>query len=421
MKHLLFMLLFSPLLSYSQVKGIKFEEGLSWSEIQIKALRENKYIFMDCYTTWCGPCKFMSQNIFTLPAVGDYFNQNFICVQVQMDETKKDTEEVRKWYGDAILIEKEYSIISYPTYLFFSPNGQAVHRSIGSCSAEELISKGKDSFDPEKQYYTLMYHYSEHKNDSAFLLNALQEARSESDNKNASIIEDLYLASIKDLYSKPNLGILLQMNSSQEKGFKILLYNYEKIDRILGEKGAAEQRIRYIIAKDEIDPSLDNQKEHVNWRLISKKVKSKYPFWADRVISESKVDYYESVGLWRDFKKEIIPYINKYRSQLSAFEYNDRAWTVFKHYSDRRTLLEALKWSKWSIDMSEVSGSGHPYNYVNYIDTYANLFYKTGDTTNAIVWERKAVTIAKNDKIQKKVELYEGIIDKMQRGEETWK
>jgi thiol:disulfide interchange protein len=44
-------------------KGIRFEHGLSWAQVKEKAKAENKYIFMDCYATWCGPCKAMDKNV----------------------------------------------------------------------------------------------------------------------------------------------------------------------------------------------------------------------------------------------------------------------------------------------------------------------------------------------------------------------
>ena len=44
-------------------KGIKFTEG-SWSQVLSDAKKQNKLIFIDIYTTWCGPCKMMSANTF---------------------------------------------------------------------------------------------------------------------------------------------------------------------------------------------------------------------------------------------------------------------------------------------------------------------------------------------------------------------
>ena len=38
-------------------QGIKFIEGEKWDNVLRMAQEQNKYIFMDCYTSWCGPCK----------------------------------------------------------------------------------------------------------------------------------------------------------------------------------------------------------------------------------------------------------------------------------------------------------------------------------------------------------------------------
>src|SRR5215831_9330297 len=59
-------------------KGVHFEDNLSWSAIQAKARAENKFIFVDCYTSWCGPCKYMAKNIFPQQEAGDFFNDKFI-------------------------------------------------------------------------------------------------------------------------------------------------------------------------------------------------------------------------------------------------------------------------------------------------------------------------------------------------------
>ena len=37
-------------------QGVNFEH-ITFDEALAKAKAENKLIFMDCYTTWCGPCK----------------------------------------------------------------------------------------------------------------------------------------------------------------------------------------------------------------------------------------------------------------------------------------------------------------------------------------------------------------------------
>ncbi|WP_346318081.1 thioredoxin family protein [Chitinophaga sp. YIM B06452] len=134
-KKLLLLIFLLPLAAMAQDKGIRFEHALSWKEVKAKAKKEGKFIFMDCFTTWCGPCKRMSSEVFSEPAIGEYFSEKFVSVKVQMDKTSIDDEAVKSWYDDAAAIAKEYSVRSYPTFLYFSPEGKLVHREEGSMSA----------------------------------------------------------------------------------------------------------------------------------------------------------------------------------------------------------------------------------------------------------------------------------------------
>ena len=53
----------------AQNRNINFEQTKEWKKIIKKAKKENKLIFVDCYTSWCGPCKILSRNVFTNDAV----------------------------------------------------------------------------------------------------------------------------------------------------------------------------------------------------------------------------------------------------------------------------------------------------------------------------------------------------------------
>ena len=76
-------------------EGTRFET-LSFKEALAKAKSGNKLIFMDCYTSWCGPCQFMSQTIFPKKEVGNFFNANFINVKYDME--KGEGPELQKKY-----------------------------------------------------------------------------------------------------------------------------------------------------------------------------------------------------------------------------------------------------------------------------------------------------------------------------------
>ena len=53
---------------------------ISLDEAAKAAKAEGKLIFIDVYTSWCGPCKMMANQTFPQKLVGDYMNKTFVCV-----------------------------------------------------------------------------------------------------------------------------------------------------------------------------------------------------------------------------------------------------------------------------------------------------------------------------------------------------
>lgn len=88
----------------SRAVGIEFNHG-SWAEIVSKAKAENKLIFIDFYTQWCGPCLNMAQNVFTQPEVGEFYNQNFVNAKIDAE------------HGEGRDLAKKYKIRFYPSYV----------------------------------------------------------------------------------------------------------------------------------------------------------------------------------------------------------------------------------------------------------------------------------------------------------------
>lgn len=119
-------------------KGIQFEH-YAWTTVLKKAKIEKKLIFVDAFATWCGPCKYMSKNIFTNESVGKFYNENFINFKIDM-ETKAGQE------FNAI-----YTIESYPSLMFIDSDGNIVKKQEGASSTPEgFIQLGDYVLHPEK-------------------------------------------------------------------------------------------------------------------------------------------------------------------------------------------------------------------------------------------------------------------------------
>ena len=86
MKNLLLSLtLFFSLSAIAQNRQITFETG-DLASVFARAKKENKLIFVDAMTTWCGPCKQMAKHVFTNDTVADYFNANFVSYKFDMEK-----------------------------------------------------------------------------------------------------------------------------------------------------------------------------------------------------------------------------------------------------------------------------------------------------------------------------------------------
>ncbi|EMR03224.1 thioredoxin family protein [Cesiribacter andamanensis] len=112
----------------STATGIRFETD--WNGAVQRAKRENKLLFVDFYATWCGPCVYMSERVFTDKEVGNYFNQHYISVKIDAEKEEQ------------ALVEK-IQLEAYPTLVFFDPNQEIIYKKVGSMSAPELISMGR--------------------------------------------------------------------------------------------------------------------------------------------------------------------------------------------------------------------------------------------------------------------------------------
>ncbi|MFS4455689.1 thioredoxin family protein [Maribacter sp. 2304DJ31-5] len=100
-------------------QGVKFFKG-SFGEALTKAEQENKLVFVDFYTVWCGPCKMMDKDIFPLPEVGAYFNEKFVAIKIDAEK------------GEGIALAEEYKVPGYPTMVYLNPDRTEKGRLVGA-------------------------------------------------------------------------------------------------------------------------------------------------------------------------------------------------------------------------------------------------------------------------------------------------
>jgi hypothetical protein len=118
--------------------SIKFYEG-NWASALEKAKAQNKPIFLDASTSWCGWCKRLKATTFTDKTVADYFNKN--CINVEIDAE----------HGEGLLLAQKYKINNYPTLVFIDKNEKVLMFSEGFLQPTDLLNIAKQVVEKKKK------------------------------------------------------------------------------------------------------------------------------------------------------------------------------------------------------------------------------------------------------------------------------
>jgi len=113
------------------VDGINFFHG-TWNEAKAKAKKENKLIFLDAYTDWCGWCKRLDATTLKNKEVGEFFNKNFINVHMEMEKSK-----------DGPRLSRALRIKGYPALFFMNSNEESKHMISGYVKADRILEEAK--------------------------------------------------------------------------------------------------------------------------------------------------------------------------------------------------------------------------------------------------------------------------------------
>ncbi|TCD03185.1 thioredoxin family protein [Pedobacter psychroterrae] len=132
------LILWSSVLKAQRNEGIQFFKG-TYQEALNKAEKENKLIFMDCYTSWCVPCKKLAAEVFPKREIGEFYNTNFINIQMDMEK------------GIGIELTKKFGVSAYPTLLLINSSGYKVDQIVGYWEADTLLSWAGRGFSKRKE------------------------------------------------------------------------------------------------------------------------------------------------------------------------------------------------------------------------------------------------------------------------------
>lgn len=349
--------------------GMTFVEK-PFEELLAQAKAEDKVIFIDAYTTWCGPCKMMAAKVFPQEEVGNVYNERFINAKFDMEK------------GEGPGLAQRYSVMAYPTYLFVDGNGDIVHKGLGYIPAEEFLALA-DVASGDENLGALNKRYDGGERDPEFLKAYAQTLNDVYEQAKAGEVISAYLETVDD-WSSPEVMEMLVANPG-EMGGKKMNYLMEHAEEVLASESG--ESFLMTIQQSVIGTYMETAEK----RELPEPA-ALAPIYAEKAgpIKDRLIAHYTMLKAQqsRDSKQSIpatIAYLEKYPSS-SWQQLNSIAWDIFENSDDKDQLASGIKFAQESVAIDE--------NYMN-LDTLAWLYNKAGDKKMAVATAKKAIAIAK--------------------------
>ncbi len=196
--------LLSPLAGVAQ--GIVFEPEGDFGAAVRKAKAENKVMFVDFYTDWCGPCKQMTADVFIRKAVGDVFNRNFVNVKVNAEK------------GEGVSLAEKAGIMAYPTMLFLDPHtGKTLHAVLGYRTEKELLEDARQLEEAGKYggLERMRADFEEGRSDIEFLVDFFRLLPEDDETGQRSAVAERYLLNVpKETFKSEDTGDIVFIGGS---------------------------------------------------------------------------------------------------------------------------------------------------------------------------------------------------------------
>ncbi len=360
---------------WAQDTGIEFIHE-SWQTALEEAKKQDKIIFVDAYTTWCGPCKWMAKNTFTDEEVAKFYNEHFVNLKLDMEK------------GEGLEFAKKYGVRAYPTLLFIDKEGELVHIGLGARPPEMFIELGQAALDPERRLGELIRTYEAGQRSPQFLRRYAKAALEAGLPQAAQLVEE-YLATQDDWLAEENAAIVVEglqaMRYDRMKDSPLFTFVKDHLDALSQYHDRSELESILFSGIYYSFPRNERPDEATLEKAVEEVLPGKGAFFVQR----NKIyDLMRVQGGSNDerFMQAAIEFMDKYADQADWQLLNTIAWRFYELTDEPERLRLAHAWAKRSVALDK--------NYFN-MDTLAALCYKLNDKEEALRCAREAIELAK--------------------------
>ena len=363
----------------THAEGIEFFDG-TWEEALAKAEAEEKLIFVDAYAKWCGPCKKMAASTFKDASVAELFNQNFISMKIDMEESMGRT------FGQT------YSVSAYPTLFFIMPNGEVAKKSVGFKDVAKLTNLGNSVLGSADFSGKYKAKYDEGSRDFETVMDYVKSLN-KAGKPSLKIANDYLLSDHCMTAQQYDQFIFEAVSEADSKLFDLCIDNKSSLVSTFGQEAYEDNLLK--AAQKTTRKAIDNEYSELIDEAVTK-LKPINKSLSEQYRIESYLEYTASYKDWENYQKYYKTYDKKYTKNNPEASKRLVALTS-KHFEDKADGQNMIISNLSKIVEAEPTEKG----YLHLIQT----LHQYGKTDEAINVGNDAISILKaKDIATKKLE-----------------
>jgi thioredoxin-related protein len=368
-----------------KTEGINFFHG-SFKEALDLAKKENKLVFMDAFTAWCGPCKRMSKDIFPNALVGEFYNSSFINIKVDMEK------------GEGPELSSKYGVSSYPTLLYLDGDGKAIFRTVGGRQVDAFIELGKEALKKYDRSGEYLKAYEAGARDPETILN-LVKTLNQVGKPSLKYLNE-YLNTQTDFSSKQNLEIISEgVSEADSKVFDLMIENKEEIIKLTG-KDKFESKVNFACNRT-FRKALEFRDESL---LKDAQSKIKYaPTKQDLFIYNTDMEFYGTIGNDKKFLSAAKGYASKI-AKSDASRLQELSVSCMRYFRDNKSVMKLAE----ELAKKAMQNGGLSSQYMNYV----NILLMNNKNKEALGVAKQGLENAKTK--NEPIQTFEQIIKKIE-------
>lgn len=370
--------------------GISFRE-LEWTEALEKSAEENKLVFVSAYVDWSEPCEEIEKYTYSDKEVGEYFNENFINIRLDMEAFP------------GVELTEYYNIYGFPALLFVDETGTAVHRGCGALETGELIALGKEALS-DQRLIDYRKKFEQGERSTAFLVDYSYKLETACMSTDRFVADYFKSVPQKEWVNEPSWTMInLNITDPYSDQFQYLM-SYHDMFALRYGKDTVDQKIYNVLLSQFI--SIYDQEDFTLFAIQAlRSLVSKLDFNQQGELSSLvNLQYADLKEDWPLYAESVLKVIEE-QEVTDPEQLNEFAWKFYLFVDDQGQLSQAKDWMKKVLS---------DYPDATYHDTYASLLFKLGDQKGAVKYAERALQAAEIE--QQDLMHYEAQLQKFKGG-----